>query len=80
MSQDKAQARPLSMWTIYERPRDYPTHFVTRRIDVHQGFTVHTDDFHLCSSLEVARQHVPGSAVNIGREPADDPVIVETWL
>ena len=71
---------PLSMWVIYERPRDYPEYFVVRRWRVDRAGASALEACALVASLADAREHVPRGAVNIGREPEDDPVIVESWV
>ena len=71
----------MTGWTIYDHPKDFPKHYVVR-----QWWVTDTGDvvFRMvgvvCESLEEARAHVPESTIRFPREPADDPVITETWL
>jgi hypothetical protein len=71
----------LLMYTIYRNPRDFPGEFVAR---VHaigrQGVQARPELFARGFTLAQVRARLPGGLFNIGREPADDPVIVETWL
>lgn len=73
--------RALSMWVIYERPRDYPEHFVVRRWEVAQrGGPRPTSDAWLAPSLSAARCAVPAGRFNMGRAQQDDAVISEVWI
>jgi hypothetical protein len=67
---------PLEMFTIYERPRDYPAHFVVRRFENGDP----TSDFAIALDLRGARNEVPLGLVRLARHPADEPHIVEVWL
>lgn len=82
-SQHRALANDmLSMWTIYDHPRDYPDTFVARRFEVGKGApgAVATGDI-LLGDLETLRKsfHMAGLYCLTG-SPDDDPNIVETWL
>lgn len=71
----------LSLWTVYDHPRDYPAHIVIRRSFVAGGEVHHTDDVILCDSIEVARELLAEAGRHrLDRHPDDDPVIVEVWL
>lgn len=70
----------LSMWVIYERPRDYPTSYVVRRHAIGPGWTHATPDFSLHATLEEARAAVPLGAVRMERNPQDEPQILECWI
>lgn len=70
----------LLIYVIYERPTDYPEHFVVRRWKVVGG--THTPEKFLMTSdtLDEARGCVPPGLMKFGREIIDDPCIVESWL
>ncbi len=70
----------LPMWTIYEKPRDYPNNFVVRKHIVRQGETFPTNTFMVTSTLKQARLCLPPGLFNLGRQPEDEPQIVETWV
>ncbi len=72
-------SEPLTMWTIYERPLDFPNCYVVRRWTVEEGKTV-AHECLLADSLEKARKLVPPHSTRMDRFPEDDPVIVETWI
>jgi hypothetical protein len=67
---------PLELFVIYERPKDYPAHFVVRR-----WFGMEpTEDFAIADTLEAARKELPRGLYRIPRQPGEDPVIAETWV
>lgn len=74
----------LTLYTIYERPSDYPRHYVMRRSWVASGALQHEPRALLCKTADDARQAIrqlnPG-AVCIQRQGDDpDPVIFEVYV
>lgn len=71
-------------WTIYAKPKDFPDKFVARRWCALDGEVLATEDHFADKDLDTVRRHVRrkmnGRGVNMGRQPGDDPVILETWL
>jgi len=67
------------MWVIYARPKDHPDGYIAR---LWQGSTP-TAETIPGDQLEAVRlgiaERMPG-AQRLGRQPGDDPVIVEVWL
>lgn len=77
MKSKQHESHMLEIFTIYERPRDFPEHFVIRRWFTDQA----TQDYELAPSLDEVRELVPQSAdVCLPRCECDDPCIVETWF
>lgn len=72
-------AEPLSIWTVYQRPADFPTKFVARRW-LATGELVATDNVLLDDTLDALRNRLPPGLIQMPRDPSDDPTIVETWL
>ena len=71
----------LLMYTVYHNPSDFPGKFVVRRHAVRPGFVAAEQTaMAVCDSLDEARQALPPGLVSLGREPQDDPVIVESWV
>lgn len=71
----------LSVWTIYDHPRDYPDGFVARRHEVRPGgTTVATLDAVFAATLEGVRAKLPPHLHYIARSPEDEAHIVESWL
>lgn len=66
----------LSIWTVYCRPRDYPSGYIARRfiLDKPTGETVTGE------TLEAVRERLPWGLYRMERAPEDDPVIVEVWI
>lgn len=70
----------IPIWTIYGKPQDYPEHFVVRRWTVLRGRAVADFGCTLFEDLDSARASVPAGCYPIGRNDADDPAIVESWM
>lgn len=66
-------------YIIYDRPKDYPDHFVVREFDIFPNLVV-PGRCRLAYSLEQARNLVPPGLALVQPDPSDDPVIVEIWL
>jgi hypothetical protein len=64
------------LFVIYERPRDYPAHFVVRRWIGAEP----TEDFAIADTLESARAELPHGLYRIPHQPGEDSVIAETWV
>ena len=71
----------LLMYTIYNKPEDYPDNFVVRRFEIHKGMEI-PDPVPLAvtNTLDEARSAIPKGLFPIQRDPADLKSIVETWL
>ncbi len=71
----------LSIWTVYDHPRDYPGSWVARRFEVSRdGGVVMTSDMFLADSLEEVQALLPPGLIRFARSPFDDPKIAETWI
>lgn len=71
----------LSVWTIYDRPRDFPDTYVARRHVVEKGGPRVTDETMISTSLEALRNEMTRRGfVCIPRQSGDDPNIVESWI
>jgi hypothetical protein len=68
------------MWTIYERPRDFPDKFVARPHFIGPGWSTPLSYQKVANSLEGVRAMLPPGLHRMERQRDDDPVIVETWL
>jgi hypothetical protein len=78
MTLDEARKVFPPMWTIYEKPADYPDKWVVRM----WWGEVPEPRAGVCDSLELARALIEeaGGCFPIPRMPGDAPAIVETWL
>lgn len=69
----------MEQWVIYDHPRDHPEHFVVRRWLIFPGF-LEPAEHYLANDLRAARKRIPKGMVCLGRQPRDDPRIVEVWI
>ncbi len=77
MGQDAANKGRLTLWTIYDKPLDYPHGICARRHEVPGGPTAHM----MIAELEFLRDTFRGAGlVCVGRAENDDVKIVETWI
>jgi len=80
-TQAKATERgALSIWTVYDRPKDHPEGFIARQFEITAGRAKATDS-RLVGPLESIR-HALGSAglVCLPRHQNDEPHVVESWI
>lgn len=61
---------------VYDHPSDFPGYWVVRRFSA----GVPTHQYYLANTLHDIRTCVPLGKTRIARAPADDPVIVESWI
>ena len=71
---------PLSVWVVYDHPRDMPERVVARRHEVHAGRSLPTPDVVAGDTLNDVRHMLPPGLHCLQRDPCDDPRIVEVWL
>lgn len=72
----------MSMWTVYDRPSDYPKSYVARRYDVRPNEVSMSASIIIAPTLTKLRNILAFDLhlTCIRRDPNDDPVILETWL
>jgi hypothetical protein len=75
-------AEPLVMWTVYNRPKDYPDRCVARAwLVIDAPEPVATGSVIIGATLAGVREQLARDGlVCLARRPEDDPAIVETWL
>ncbi len=66
----------LPIISVYKNPGEYPCNFVARLWDLETP----TKYIILKNSLEEIRNAIPKRFFNLGRDPYDDSIIVETWI
>ena len=69
----------LSMWVIYDHPKDFPDGFIARRHEATRTGPHPTDDIKTAASL-LRRELASQGLTRLTRDPDDDPKIVEVWL
>ena len=73
--------KSLTMWVIYDHPKDHPNYFVARRHEVFRNASKATGEHVVSKDLKKLRKMLEdGGKVRITRDPNDDPVIIETWI
>lgn len=70
----------LPMWTVYDKPTDYPQGFVARMHVCRAGEHNPTAVFVTGKTLDKVRAQLPPGLVKIDRAEDDEPHIVEVWL
>ena len=76
-----SDAALLSIWVVYDHPRDFPDEFIARRHETTAHGSRVTDEVLLSSSLDAIRDELAKRGLYcLTRVPGDDPKIVETWL
>jgi hypothetical protein len=75
-----ASHHALTIWMIYEHPRDHPDKFVARPSFVADNWTSVSAECLTADSLEEIRALLHEGLVCLTRDEKDDPVIVEKWL
>jgi hypothetical protein len=70
----------LSMWVVYDHPRDVPESYVARRWEVGPG-EVATDDVVAFDDIDKLRLYFQAQGlVKLMRQQDDQPHIMEVWL
>ena len=70
----------IEMWVIYDHPTDCPDAFIARKWLVGRGVLKATTETMTEPEVETLRKYFEASGlINLGRDPADDPAILECW-
>lgn len=75
---EAAERGTLTLWTVYDHPKDYPDGFIARMHEASGGPTNRTHTGTLKELREIFRR--AGLFRIMARHPDDDAKIVETWL
>lgn len=71
----------MGVWTVYERPRDYPQGFVGHLFEIRAGGITHPSGNRVFGpTLESVRAQLPPGLHRMPRDPNDEPQIVESWI
>jgi hypothetical protein len=72
---------PVTVWTIYREPDDYPGKWVLRGHEVFPGRSITAHTFcYVARTLDEARAKVPAGTRRFRRARGDHPVIHECWV
>jgi hypothetical protein len=82
---DAVKRGVMPMWTVYNRPKDYPDGFIARRFEVGRGkppaWPITATDDTLTGELEAIRATFLAIGMTcVNRQADDEAQIVETWL
>ena len=78
---ESAKMPELSMWTVYDHPKDLDAPYAARRFSIIDGKCSPTTDLITSHSLEAVRHGMIARGLTcLNRFPDDDPVIVEVWI
>lgn len=78
---EEDEYQPLSMWTVYDHPDDFPRMFIARRYEVTALQIKTTVDALASEDLESIRKHLRRLGLTVvGRYEDDDPKTLETWI
>jgi hypothetical protein len=75
-----AGVKPLVMYVIYDRPKDYPNLFVLRRWQIEGGVEKPLNIMATGPTVAEVRKSVPAGSIRMPVYDNDDPVILEVWL
>ena len=74
----------MRLWTVYDKPSDFPDEFVARAYEIGRGVVQPTMEHVTGKTLEDVRAAVqrrdPNVSFPLPRQAGDDPAIVETWI
>jgi hypothetical protein len=77
---EASQRGKMTMWTVYDRPRDHSVGFIARRFEIGGGVSGPTEDT-LSGELEHLREVFERAGfVKMTRSKGDEPQIVESWF
>lgn len=77
----KNEENELIIWTVYDKPKDFPNNFVARKQIIGEGQSRWTGDIVICNDLKKIQAHMERQFLfRLPRNEDDDPKIVECWM
>jgi hypothetical protein len=70
----------LTMFVIYDKPKDYPEYFVAREFLIYSGKILPTENFMTDTTLDGLRKKMPHNLVCLPRSFDDDDCIIESYI
>jgi len=71
----------LSVWTIYDKPKDHPEGFIARRFQVASGSITATEETLVSANLEEIQDELDARGfAKLARSEDDHPSVVESWI
>lgn len=80
MSQGSDAQASLPLWVIYAHPSDFPGYFVLRCQTASARGVEISEPRWIGHTAEEVRAFLPADAYPLGRQPGDDPAILEVWV
>jgi hypothetical protein len=78
---EAAKRGRVSIWTVYDRPADYPTGFVARMFEVSGAGAQLTQYTIKCMELDPIREKLSRTGLAcLSRDEGDELQIVERWI
>lgn len=70
----------MLIWTIYDHPKDFADFFVARPLIIRPKTSGPIPMHLMARDLKTLRALLPHGLTRLGRQEADDPVILEVWV
>jgi len=71
----------LAIWTVCRFPTDFPDKFTARKSLILAGRYEVTSEVYVADTLAAIRAQMEQMGLTpLPRDPADDPIIVESWI
>lgn len=77
---DAIKRGTLAIWTIYNRPKDYPDGFIARLHEVGKGKTGPTDKTVMGELDHIRHAFYRAGMSRLPRSVDDEPQVIESWL
>jgi hypothetical protein len=74
------QRGAFTIWTIYDRPSDFPDGYIARRFEVGGGNTVATRDTVTGKLDDIRQAFWRAGLMKLTRRDGDEPQVVESWV
>jgi len=79
-SHDAMERGILVIWTIYDKPKDYPEGIIARRFEIGKGAVLATTDTVTGSLEKIRASFTLAGLTRLPRQAEDDRNIVECWV
>jgi len=78
---EAAKRGVLTIWTVYERPKDYPIGWIARMFEISGAGPKPTGRVIKCAALQPIREKLIRAGLTcLPRQEGDEPQIVESWI
>ena len=77
---DAAKRGALTIWTVYDRPKDHPDGFIARRFEIDRGQTIATARHAGRQPRGNPRGVLRAGLTKLSRQAGDEPKIIESWV